>query len=147
MNRYLEIIEKFIDKMGYRDNTHYLGTYFYGSSLTGYNNSTSDIDLHIVFDNSDREHIYRGICYIDGVKIEYFEKTIEDLYLSVNNDIKDRNCAWYSILGTSKIIDDKQNELKKLQEHTLTIYENGLPKIDKQEIMEYIAIIIIDLKN
>ena len=54
MNKYLEIIEEFIDKMGYRDNTHYLGTYFYGSSLTGYNNSASDIDLHIVFDNSNR---------------------------------------------------------------------------------------------
>lgn len=141
MNKYLEIINKFIDKMGYRNNIHYLGTYFYGSSLTGYNNSNSDIDLHIVFDNSDKEHIYRGICHIDGIKIEYFEKNINDLYLSVNNDIIERNGAWYSMLGTSMIIDDKSNELKKLQEHTLEVYKKGLPKIEEQEIMEYIAII------
>ena len=107
MNKYLEIIEKFIDKMEYINNEHYLGIYFYGSSLTGFNNSNSDIDLHIIFDDSDLEHIYRGIHHIDGIKIEYFEKCISDLYLSLDNDIVERNGAWYSMLGTSKIIDDK----------------------------------------
>jgi len=141
ITKYLEIINKFIDKMGYRRNTHYLGTYFYGSCLTGFNNSNSDIDLHIIFDNSDIEHIYRGICYIDGIKIEYFEKNIKDLYLSVNNDVTERNGSWYSMLGTSKIIEDKEEELKKLQEYTLNIYKEGLPKMDERDIMEYIAII------
>ena len=141
MIKYLEVINKFINILGYRNNIHYLGTYFYGSSLTGFNNSNSDIDLHIIFDNSDIEHIYRGVYYIDGIKIEYFEKNINDLYLSVNNDLSKRNGAWYSMLGTSKIIEDKDNELKKLQEYTLNIYKEGLPKMDEQDIMEYIAII------
>lgn len=141
MNRYLEIIDKFINKMGYRDNIHYLGIYFYGSSLTGFNNQSSDIDLHVIFDNSDREHIYRGIHYIDGVKIEFFEKNINDLYLSIRNDIKERNGSWYSMIGTSKIIDAQTSKLKKLQEYTLKVYKNGLPKMEEQDIMEYIAII------
>ena len=141
MNKYLKIIEKFVDKMEYKNNERYLGLYFYGSSLTGFNNSNSDIDLHVIFDDSDLEHIYRGICYIDGIKIEYFEKCISDLYLSVDSDIHERNGAWYSILGTSKIIDDKQGKLKELQEYTLKLYKKGLPKIEEQEIMEYIAII------
>ena len=46
----------FIREMGYLEDEHVLGCLFYGSFLTGYNNSNSDIDLHIVFDNSDCKH-------------------------------------------------------------------------------------------
>ena len=141
MNKNLEKIDKFIKKMNYRKNIHYLGTYFYGSSLTGFNNINSDIDLHIIFDNNNQEHIYRGICNIDGIKIEYFEKCINDLYLSVDNDIKERNGSWYSILGTSKIIEDPKGELRKLQEYTLKAYQSGFPKMDEEDIIENIAII------
>ena len=49
----LEAITKFIEKMGYTSNEHFLGAIVYGSSLTGFNTETSDIDLHIIFDNSD----------------------------------------------------------------------------------------------
>jgi len=141
MEKHLEIIDKFIKKMNYKDNSHYLGIYFYGSRLTGFHNTNSDIDLHVVFDNYDKEHIYRGTCIIDGIKIEYFEKCINDLYLSVENDIKERNYSWYSILGTSKIINDSKGELYKLQKHTLREYQKGLPKMEEQDIMENIAII------
>lgn len=141
MEKYLKIIDKFIEKMDYRNNIHYLGTYFYGSSQTGFNNDNSDIDLHVIFDNSDKEHIYRGIIYIEGIKIEYFEKNINDLYLSLNNDIGERNYSWYSILGTSKIIEDTKGELHKLQEYTINLYQKGLPKMEEQDIMENIAII------
>mgnify|MGYP003312737545 CR=1 FL=1 len=92
MDKYLNIINKFINKMNYKNNSRFLGVYFYGSCLTGFNGDDSDIDLHIIFDDSDSKHIFRGVSYIDGVKIEYFEKCISDVYLSVKNDIKDR-CA------------------------------------------------------
>lgn len=141
MEYYLDIIEKFIDKMNYRNNKHYLGVYFYGSVLTGYNNKYSDIDLHVIFDDSDPEHIYRGVCYIEENKIEYFEKCISDVYLSVNNDICDRSFSWYSIIGTSKIVDDREGMLRQLQEYTLKVYSNGLSKMDEQDIMENISII------
>ena len=141
MENYIKIINKFIDKMDYRNNEHYLGTFFYGSCLTGFNNDNSDIDLHIVFDNSDGNHIYRGVCYIDLIKIEYFEKCIGDLYLSLENDIANRNGSWYSILGTSKIIEDNLGRLEELQKYTLGIYKSKLSKMDEQDIMENIAII------
>ena len=141
MEKYLEIINKFIEKMDYRNNSHYLGIYFYGSSQTGFSNENSDIDLHIIFDDSDKEHIYRGITYIDGIKIEYFEKNINDLYLSLENDIKERNYSWHSILGTSMIIEDKNGSLHKLQEFTINSYQKGLQKMEEQDIIETIAII------
>ena len=141
MGKYLEIINKFIEKMGYRNNEHYLGVYFYGSCLTGFNTEDSDIDLHVIFDDSDKAHIYRGVSYIDGIKIEYFEKCISDLYLSVKNDIEEMNGSWYSMIGTSKIIEDKNNKLLELKKYTLDVYSKGLPKIVNQDIMEKISII------
>lgn len=141
MEEYLNIIDKFVKEMKYDINPHFLGIYFYGSSLTGFANENSDIDLHVVFDNFDKEHIYRGIHYIDGKRIEYFEKCIDDLYLSVKNDIKERNIAWYSMLGCSLILYDKTGSLNKLKEYTLNVYKDGLPKLDNQDIMEYISII------
>ena len=141
MKKYLDIIDKFVKEMEYDKNSHFLGIYFYGSSLTGFDNDKSDIDLHVVFDDSDSTHIYRGIHYINGKRIEYFEKCINDLYLSVENDIKERNIAWYSILGCSMILYDKSGLLYKLQNYTKYIYINGLPKIDYEDTMELIAII------
>jgi len=141
MEKYLEIINKFIDKMDYRNNSHYLGIYFYGSSQTGFSTDSSDIDLHVIFDNIDEKHIYRGITYIDGIKIEYFEKSINDLYLSVDNDIKERNYSWHSILGASVIIEDTNGSLHKLQEYTINSYQKDLTKMEEQDIMEKIAII------
>lgn len=141
MKNSIEIINKFINKMGYKNNNQYLGVYFYGSRLTGFNNLDSDIDLHVIFDNDDKEHIYRGITYINGIKIEYFEKNINDLYLSLENDIKERNWAWYSIIGTSKIIEDTKGQLHKLQKHALKLYEQEPQKMDEQDIMEKIVII------
>ena len=141
MRKYLNIIDKFVKEMGYHINPHFLGIYFYGSSLTGFVNENSDIDLHVIFNNSDTTHIYRGIHYIEGSKIEYFEKCINDLYLSVENDIKERNIAWYSMLGCSLILYDRTGLLNKLKEYTLDVYKDGLPKLDNEDIMEYISII------
>ena len=141
MDKYLDIINKFIDKMDYKNNSNFLGIYFYGSCLTGFNDSFSDIDLHVIFDDSDLNHIYRGVCYIDGIKIEYFEKYILDVYLSVKNDIRERNWSWYSMIGKSYIVCDTKLYLKKLQDYTLNMYSNGLPKMDEEDINEYISII------
>ena len=140
MEKYLDIINRFISKMGYTNNSHFLGIYFYGSSLTGFNNKDSDIDLHVIFDDNDLKHIYRGVCYIDGIKIEYFEKCISDVYLSVKNDIKECNWSWYSMIGKSYIVCDKNDELSKLQKYALEVYKN-INGIDEEDIYEYIAII------
>ena len=54
MKKFEEIIDKFIHEMKYKENENFLGVYFYGSCLSGFNNSNSDIDLHIVFDDYDK---------------------------------------------------------------------------------------------
>ena len=98
-----EKILTFINKMNYVNNKHVLGVLFYGSFLTGFNNKNSDIDLHIVYDNFNPNHLVRGNYIIDGTRIEYFERTIEDIYLTVDEDYESQNNASLIIFGKSKI--------------------------------------------
>ena len=135
------IIKKFIINMKYLENKHVLGIFFYGSFLTGYNNKNSDIDLHVIFDDSDPKHLIRGSKHIEGIRIEYFEKPLNDLYLSIDNDYQNQNNALLSIIGTSKIIFDKDGSLKELQEYALYKFSNPLPILENEDAREYVSII------
>ena len=64
-----EIINKFIEQKGYKDDKHVLGVLFYGSYFTGFNDDNSDIDLHIIVDDVDPTYLCRGNEVIDGKKI------------------------------------------------------------------------------
>lgn len=136
-----EIIEKFITMNKYKENVHAIGCFFYGSYLTGFYNEKSDIDLHIIFDNSDPKHIIRGNTKIDGKRIEYFEKPINDIYLSIENDYNRQVNALLSIIGTSRIIFDKTGDAKKLQEYALNKFSNPLPKLEEDDARESVSII------
>lgn len=135
------IISKFICDMHYLENEHVLGCFFYGSFLTGFNNKNSDIDLHIIFDNSDPLHLIRGNKVIDGHRIEYFEKPIQDLYLSIDNDFNRQNNALLSILGTSRIIFDKTGDVAKLQQYALEKFSNPLPPLETEDGKEFTSIL------
>ena len=137
----LEAITKFIEKMGYTSNEHFLGAIVYGSSLTGLNTETSDIDLHIIFDNSDPNKIIRGESLVDGKKIEYFEKTIEDVYLMAENEFANQNNASYSIIGKGEIVYERKGALTNLQKYVINRFKDNLPPLDIDEAREQISII------
>ena len=134
-------ILSFVHEMGYLNNEHVLGILFYGSYLTGFNNENSDIDLHIVFDNEDPNHLIRGNKVIDGTRIEYFEKPILDIYQTVNEDFLHQNNATLTIFGTSKIIYAKDNQLKQLQEYVVSKFATPLPPLSVDEAKEQVSII------
>ena len=137
----LERINTFIDIKGYKNDPHCLGVLFYGSSLTGFNKENSDIDLHIIFDDSDPTHLIRANYEIDGVPIEYFEKTLEEIYLTIENDFKEQTTAPLSIIGKSKIIYAKDNRLAELQEYTINKFSRPLPPLSINEARECVSII------
>lgn len=141
MEKCYDAIYKFIDEMNYLTNRHVLGIFFYGSFLTGYNHSKSDIDLHIIFDNSDSDHLIRGVKYVDDMKVEYFEKPLADLYLSADNDYENQDNALLSIIGASRIILDKTGDLKKLQNYVLDKYSKPLPCLESEDAREYVSIL------
>ena len=137
----LERINTFIDIKGYKNDPHCLGVLFYGSSLTGFNKENSDIDLHVIFDDSDPTHLIRANYVIDGVPIEYFEKTLGEIYLTIENDFKEQNNAPLSIFGKSKIIYARDNRLAELQEYTINKFSRPLPPLSINEARECVSII------
>lgn len=136
-----EKIMAFINEMGYLNNEHVLGVLFYGSFLTGYNKPDSDIDLHVIFDNSNPEHLIRGNKIIAGTRIEYFEKPLNDIYMTVDNEYNTQNNASLSIIGKSVIIFDKYGDLSHLQKYTIDKFSKPLPKLDSEEAREFISIL------
>ena len=137
----LEAITKFIEKMGYISNEHFLGAIVYGSSLTGFDTETSDIDLHIIFDNSDPNRIIRGESLVGGKKIEYFEKPIEDVYLMAENEFSNQNNASYSIIGKGEIVYERKGALTNLQKYVINRFKDNLPPLNIDEAREQISII------
>lgn len=132
------------------DNPHVLGVFFYGSYLTGFYNKKSDIDLHIIMDDSDPKTIIRGMKYIDGYKIEYFEKPISDIYKSIITDFNNQNNALLSIIGTSEILFSKSSEINKLQESVKDKFKTKLPPLKKERSMVFLSeieLLINYLKN
>lgn len=70
MGKYKIAIKRLIEDMGYKENEYVLGAFFYGSYLTGLQNEGSDIDMHIIFDNTNPLHLIRANKYYDDIIIE-----------------------------------------------------------------------------
>lgn len=140
----------FLNKMGYIENKNCEGIVFYGSYSTGFYNDKSDIDLHIIFNNNDPEKIIRGIDTVDGFRIEYFEKPLDDLYGRAICDFNNQSNVLLSMIGHGKVLFDRNGEIKKLQDYIINLYSNVLPGLNDNEIYEQIAIInnrLIDLER
>ena len=140
MEKYQVATSNFIKFMNYLDNNHVLGIIVYGSYVTGYNNKNSDIDMHIIKDDSD-ERIFRGVSTVDGFKIEYFEKPISDVYLSIDNDFETNENAYLTIIGHGKILFDRFGDIDKLQSYILKKYSQPLPALSGDDAKEMAVII------
>lgn len=141
MHTISKTISHFLEDMNYFENQHVLGAFFYGSYLTGFNEEHSDIDILVIFDNDIPNHLIRGNKYLDGIRIEYFEKPIGDIYLTIENEYNNQNNASLSIIGTSKILFDKNGSLRRLQDFALKKFSKPLPPLDLEDAREYVSIL------
>ena len=141
----LSAVKKFMEEMNYKDDEHFLGIIVYGSSLTGFNTKDSDIDLHVIFDNTDSNRLYRGKRFIENdgkvVEIEYFEKPIYEEYLMAENEFLHQDNAALSILGKGAIIYQKDETLAELQKYVLHKFKDDLPPLSIDEAREQISIL------
>lgn len=137
-------VKKFMKEMNYGENEHLLGIIVYGSSLTGFNTKNSDIDLHVIFDNSNPDRLIRGKRLIDNngkvVEIEYFEKPIDEEYLMAENEFLHQDNAALSILGKGAVVYAKDDSLEKLQKYVLRRFQDDLPPLSIDETREQISI-------
>ena len=149
MENYQLAVSNFIKKMNYLENNHVLGIIVYGSYITGYNHKNSDIDMHIIMDDSN-PHLYRGVSMVDGFKIEYFEKPISDIYLSVDNDFLTNENAYLTIIGHGRVLFDRNGEIDDLREYIIDKYSEALPSLSGDDAKEMAVIIdnrMIKLKS
>lgn len=136
-----ETIQEFLNTNNYLQDEHILGVLFYGSYKHGLNNKNSDIDLHIIYDDSNPEHLIRGNSFVNGIRIEYFEKTINEIYNNVEEGYTTQDNATESIIGKAEIIYEKNNSMHDLQEYVLNRFKNGLPPLTEDEAKEQVSII------
>lgn len=136
----LEKVSKFIEDMNYLDNAHCLGVIVYGSSLTGFNTQTSDIDLHVIFDDT-KSDLIRGLQFIDGTKLEYFEKPISDVYTSIDNGFVNQDNAFLSMIGNGTIVFERDQELSFLRQYARARFSLPMPPLSEEEVKEYVSII------
>lgn len=149
MQKFTDVIMKFVNKMGYLSNKDIEGIIFYGSNQTGFGNQFSDIDLHIIFNNNLQEEV-RGSDLIDGIRIEYFEKTLDSMYLKTRNEFKNQGNAVVSMIVYGNIILDKNGKINELQNYIKQLYTLPMPCLNEESAKEQLAIInnfFDDLKN
>ena len=76
----------------------------------------SDIDLLII---TDGEYNYKGVTYIDGKKIEYFEKNFYYLMNEIENLVSSLDRSLLSIFMNGTIIYNKDKTVNFLKEEVL----------------------------
>lgn len=132
---YREALNKFIDDMNYLKNDEVEGIVFYGSYHTGTNNEFSDIDLMILFnDDSDINQI-KGYKTVNGIPVEYFERTISKVYERANSDYMKCEDSLLSIIGYGEVIFDRSGKVQDLVEYVKEKYSRPLPTYTKHEAM------------
>lgn len=130
---YRECLNKFINEMGYLKNQDVEGIIFYGSFHTNTYNEFSDIDLMILFnDDSDANQI-KGYKTINGIQIEYFERTISKIYERANSDYMKCEDSLVSIVAFGEVVFDRNGKVQDLIEYINEKYSRPLPKYTKHE--------------
>lgn len=112
-----KIIEKFLREYTFQNESNILGVLFYGSTRYHTNYSNSDIDLLIV---SDSVNNYKGVTYMDDVKVEYFENNIYSLLEKVDGLETSPNRYLTSIFTNGEILFSKDQTLEYLKEEVLS---------------------------
>lgn len=93
-----------------------------GSYITGNPSNHSDLDVHIILDNSV-DYRERGNRIIDGLLIEYFANPPKQIIKYFNDDINDIDLMSQTQFATGKIILDKTGDVKALKEKALTMID------------------------
>ncbi len=138
---YRDALNKFIDEMNYLKNDEVEGIVFYGSYHTNTYNEFSDIDLMILYnDDSDANQI-KGYKTINGIQVEYFERTISKIYERANSDYMKCEDSLLSIIGYGEIIFDRSGQVNELVNYVKEKYARPLPCYTKHEaIYEILAL-------
>lgn len=128
-----EIIKDFLNEFGYTKNENIEGVILYGSYQTRTNQKDSDVDLIIIYNSNYTKPAIKEYKNYKNYNFENYERTLQNLYNRVDKDFENYEDTMLSAIGYGEIIQDKNGEIKKLQEYTLKKYSKGLPKLGKAD--------------
>lgn len=127
------IIDQFIEEMKYKKNNHVLGVFSYAT------NESRSIGLIVVYDNNRIDNMYKGLVHINNYACRYFECSINNLYLDIDEKYDEQNNDYLYLIGSAKIIFDVNGSLAQLQEYVKNTYEDYLPLMEIDEAYNYIT--------
>jgi len=113
----LDLINEFIERKAL-NKKDILGIVFYGSSCYKTATKHSDIDLLIITNSSKN---YKGVVYLHGRKIEYFEKSIYDLEDQISELSTSTDESLFSIFKNGQIIISQDQTVEYLRERVLSV--------------------------
>ena len=136
---YRDALNKFIDDMNYLKNEEVEGIIFYGSYHTQTANEFSDIDLMILYDDDSDTNQIKGYKNVNGIQVEYFERTISKIYERANSDYMKCEDSLLSMIGYGEVIFDRNGKISDLVAYIKEKYSRPLPCYTKHEAIYQIA--------
>ncbi len=136
---YRDALNKFIDEMNYLKNEDVEGIIFYGSFHTGTYNEFSDIDLMVLFDDDSDANQIKGFKMVNGIQVEYFERTVSKIYERANSDYMKCEDSLLSMIGYGEVIFDRNGKVKELIDYIKEKYSRPLPGYTRHEAIYQIA--------
>lgn len=127
MNNWEEKLQKFLENWKYKNDT--IGVLVCGSYITGNPSSHSDLDVHIILDEKV-DYRERGNKYIDGLLIEYFSNTPNQVKKYFEEDYKNLRPMSQTQFATGKIIFDKTGDVQKLKDEANKMLEDNFKDMD-----------------
>ncbi|MCH5166754.1 MAG: hypothetical protein J1F35_02565 [Erysipelotrichales bacterium] len=108
-----ELINKFCEKTNIESNSKIASIIAYGSRITGYEYSSSDLDLFIV---AYSKKSYRYCTVIDGIDVEATVISFDELEDKLVNASMANNHYYRSVINTGTVIYDKLDIISLMNE-------------------------------
>ncbi|MDD4643704.1 MAG: hypothetical protein PHW90_01590 [Bacilli bacterium] len=131
-----EKLQRFLDNWEYKNDL--IGILVCGSFIMGNPNNHSDLDVHLILDEKC-DYRVRGNKIVDGLLIEYFANTPNQIRKYFEEDYSEINPMSQTQFITGKILLDKYGEVKKLKDDATNMLSKKYVDIDSElsELSKY----------
>lgn len=138
MENWKEKLDIFINDFEYMNDL--IGILVCGSFITGNPTNHSDLDVHMVLDNSV-DYRERGNKIINGLLIEYFANPPRQILKYFEEDVNEKSLMSQTQFATGKIILDKKGDVALLKEKALDMiagfYADGSKIVPMSDSVKY----------
>lgn len=124
-----EVLDQFIEY--WKSKRNVIGILLTGSYAVGLQNKDSDIDIRIIFDNTQAKTI-KGLMTIDHYRFSYLGRSLNGTKKKLNDEFIEKKKFEAYIFNVGKVLYDKKNHLEKLKD--LAKMYVSTPSLKKQSI-------------